>query len=153
MKYLNIVFALLLISSPLIAKDKLRMITMEDFDSAFNGFSYTEGKLLPVSRDDDSFPMKIDFVFDMPQGIGMNNITLDNYFVGSAFIIDLGEIKINGSADISEENYRTHLSPEEIIPGHVYHVMTADASHNGRMKIVSIDNEKKQLSFQWILMD
>jgi hypothetical protein len=153
MKYLKIVIAVLILASPLMAEESAQTMIMEDFDASLMGFSFSTGDLVSASFEDESLPMEIDFIFDIPNGFGMNNGALGKWFKGNAMILDLGDIELNESTEILEDDYSPYLVPAEIIPGHTYHIMTADAAHYGRIKILEFDYDTGHLSFEWIRMD
>ncbi|MBF9016309.1 MULTISPECIES: hypothetical protein [unclassified Oceanispirochaeta] len=153
MKYLNMLFVLLILSSPLIAEESAQIMTMDDFDASMMGFSFSLGELVSANADDESLPMEIDFIFDIPNGLGMNNAALGDWFKGNAMILDLGEIELDESAEILEADYSPYLIPDEIIPGHTYQIMTADASHYGRIKVLEFNYDNSHLSFEWIKID
>lgn len=153
MKYLNILFTLLILVSPLMADDSAKIMTMNDFDVSMMGFSFSAGELISVDADDESLPMEIDFIFDIPNGLGMNNGALGAWFKGNAMILDLGEIELDESIEILEDEYSPYLVPDEIIPGHTYQVMTADASYYGRLKVLEFNFDDSHLSFEWIKIE
>lgn len=153
MKKINILFAILILASPLMAEDSAKIMTMNDFDASMMGFSFSAGELISVTADDESLPMEIDFIFDIPNGLGMNNGALGDWFKGNAMILDLGEIELDESTEILDDKYAPYLEPEEIIPGHTYQIMTADASHYGRIKVLEFNFEKSHLSFEWIKIE
>lgn len=153
MKIINLFITLLLLASPLMAQDSIQTASMEDFDISMTGFSFTAGELVTASPEDKSLPMEIDFIFDIPNGLGMNNGALGDWFKGSAMITDLGEVEIDANVEISEDDYSPYLVPDEIIVGNTYQIMTADSSLYGRIKVLEFNYDRRHLSFEWIRMD
>ena len=153
MKYLIMLIALLTLASSLMAEDSAQVMTMDDFDVSKMGFSFSAGELISVDADDASLPMEIDFIFDIPNGLGMNNSALGQWFKGNTMILDLGEIELDESIEILEDDYAPYLVPDEIIPGHTYQVMTVDASYYGRLKVLEFNYDNSHLSFEWIKIE
>ena len=94
--------------------------------------------------------MDVDFIFDMPNGLGMNNAELTDWFPGKAGIIDLGPVALEIDTELSVEGFNPFLDPESMIPGHTYLILTADAEHFGKIHILNFDVENEILEFIWI---
>ncbi len=151
MRYLKVVIVLLLISGPLMAEKSQNIVEMEDFDESLQGFSLSEGDLVKMSAEADSFPPEIDFIFDMPHGIGANNSELDSFFSGNALIKALGMVPIEEPADLSDEGFTLYLEPDQIIPGHSYLIKSSDGSQYGMIRILGFDPENGRLKFEWVM--
>lgn len=152
MKYLVILISLFALALPLTAEESSDIIKMSDFDRSIEGFSFTKGELVKLNPEGDGFPMEIDFIFDMPSGLGMNNAELTDWFPGKAGIIDLGPVSLENNSDIPTEGFNPFIGPEDIIPGHTYLILTADAAHYGKIQIVQFDIESELLEFTWIYL-
>ena len=94
--------------------------------------------------------MEIDFIFDLPKGLGMNNSELSASFSGQALIMDLGEIPLEEKTDLAEDAFTPFLQPEEIIEGHTYLIKTADTKEYGRIRIINFEAESGLLTFKWV---
>ena len=152
MKYFTIFIMLIAIALPLTAEESSKIIKMADFDRTYEGFSFTKGELAKLDLSGDGFPMEIDFIFDMPSGLGMNNAELTDWFPGKAGIIDLGPVSLENNSDIPTEGFNPFIGPEDIIPGHTYLILTADAEHYGKLQIIKFDIENELLEFTWVYL-
>ena len=152
-RIIKTIVVLMLLSTPLMAEKKSNVITIADFDEGFKGFSFSLGKLISLENERERFPIELDFIFDLPNGLGMNNTELDSIFSGEAMIQDLGKISLEKDADIIEDEYVPFLSPEEIITGHTYEIKTAKTGQTGRIQIINVDMERDLLTFRWVLLD
>ena len=150
MKYFTLLLAIFLISLPLSALDTSNSIKMADFDRSLEGFSFSKGGLVKIDPSIGGFPMDVDFIFDMPSGLGMNNTALTEWFPGDAGIIDLGEEAIDSETGIPSEGFNPFVGPEDIIPGHTYFLKTADAEHYGKIHVLKFDIENELLEFTWV---
>ncbi len=151
MKHFRVCMVLIILAAPLMAKEANAVVTIGDFDSTLQGFSFSHGGLAAVDMETaDSLPIEIDFIFDMPNGLGMNNGKLSGWFPGQAMILDLGEISLEEKIELPEDSFTPFLAPEEIIPGHTYLIKTADTGNSGRIRIISFDTEKNLLTFNWV---
>ena len=150
MKYIAILFMLITFILPLTAEESTEIIKMTDFDRSFEGFSFTKGELIKLNPAEGSFPMEIDFIFDLPSGLGMNNSELTEWFPGKAGIIDLGSVALDIVTEIPVEGFNPFLDPESMIPGHTYLILTADAEHFGKIQIIKFDVENEILEFTWV---
>ncbi|MCK5347188.1 MAG: hypothetical protein KAR20_27455 [Candidatus Heimdallarchaeota archaeon] len=153
MKYLTVFIALIALVLPVMAEESSESIQMGDFDKTLQGFSLNRGELIIVDMEEEGLPLDIDFIFDMPNGLGMNNKELAPVFSGTAGIIDLGPVPLNDDSDIPAEGFTLFLVPEDIIPGHTYLIRTADAEHSGKIQIVQFDVENQLLEFTWVYSD
>ena len=153
MKYFTLLLALFALSMPLTAQDSSNSIKMSDFDRSLEGFSFSKGELVKIDPSISGFPMDVDFIFDMPHGIGMNNSELTKWFPGTAGIFDLGEIALDTEIEYPVEGYTPSLEPEMIIPGHTYFIRTADSDHQGKIHIVMFDSESENFEFTWVYLD
>ena len=153
MKYLTILILLFTILFPMTAQESSNIILMIDFDRSMEGFSFFKGGLVKLDQESGDFPMEIDFIFDMPSGLGMNNAELTDWFPGKAGIIDLGPISLEIDTEIPVEGFNPFLGPESIIPGHTYLVVTADTEHYGKIQIVQFDVENELLEFTWVYLE
>lgn len=152
MKYLTILLAFLLSSFPIIAGETLETVRMGDFDRTMEGFSFTKGELVKLDPSVEGFPMEIDFIFDMPSGLGMNNSVLTEWFPGEAEIIDLGQVSLDTEIEIPLEGFNPFLGPDNIILGHTYLIKLADSEHYGKIKIVQFDFENELIEFIWVYL-
>jgi hypothetical protein len=153
MKFLKVLMTLIILAGPVMAKESQKVVLINDFDSSLQGFSLTTGKLITVDQEAGSLPMEIDFIFDIPNGVGMNNSQLGDWFHGEAMILDLGDIPINKKIDLPDADLAPYLIPSEIVEGHTYMIQTADANHYGRIKIVQFDEDNSTLSFTWVYLN
>jgi hypothetical protein len=153
MKILKAIIVLLILSLPVMAQKSQNVITIGGFDSMMQGFSFSLGGLVTVDGESGSLPHKIDFIFDMPNGLGMNNSELDSWFPGDGLVQDLGSIPLEKDADLIEDEFAPYLIPDEIIPGHTYLMKLAGTEKYGRIKIVEFDRYNNLLSFEWIYLD
>ena len=153
MKYLVILISLFALALPLTAEESSDIIKMSDFDRSIEGFSFTKGELVKLDQSEDGFPMDIDFIFDMPHGLGMNNAELTDWFPGTAGIFDLGPVSLDTDTDIPSEGFSPSMAPEDMITGHTYLILTADAERYGKIQIVQFDVENEILEFIWIHLD
>jgi hypothetical protein len=154
MKYFRVCIALFILAAPLMANDTSNVITIGDFDATFQGFSFSHGGLVSVDMEaTESLPIEIDFIFDLPNGLGMNNSELSGWFPGRALILDLGEIPLEKKIALPEDSFTPFLLPEEIIAGHTYLIKTADAQYSGRIRILSFEAENSLLTFNWVNLD
>ncbi|MDA3957043.1 hypothetical protein [Oceanispirochaeta sp.] len=153
MKFSKILIALIMLAGPILAEDSNHFITMADFDKTFQGFSFLQGELVSIDMEAENLSDHIDFIFDLPNGLGMNNGALDGWFAGKAMILDLGDMPIESILEMDEEDFTPYLIPEELIPGHTYHIKTADTKHQGRIRIVEFDTDQSLLSFNWLKLD
>ncbi len=143
---------LITIALPLTAEESSEIIKMADFDRSFEGFSFSNGELIKLDPAEGSFPMEIDFIFDMPSGLGMNNSELTEWFPGRAGIIDLGPVSLESDTELSVEGFNPFLDPESIISGHTYLILTADTEHFGKIHIINFDSESELVEFTWIYL-
>ena len=150
MKYFVIVIMLFIIVLPITAEESSEIIKLSDFDKSQEGFSFSKGELVQIDPSADQFPMDVDFMFDMPNGLGMNNSELTKWFPGTAVIIDLGEIPLHTVIKNPLDGYTPFLDPEMIIPGHSYFIRTADSEHFGKIHIVKFDSENEMIEFTWV---
>jgi len=153
MKYLTAFIVLITLSMPLMSAESSKVIKMTDFDRSFEGFSVSTGELIKLNPAEGSFPMEIDFIFDMPSGLGMNNSELTDWFPGKAGIIDLGSVALDIVTEIPVEGFNPFLDPESMIPGHTYLILTADAENYGKIHILNFDIESELLEFSWVYLD
>ncbi|MCK5199097.1 MAG: HmuY family protein [Spirochaetales bacterium] len=154
MKYLTILITLVLITLPITAQDFPQTIIIDDFDFSFEGFSLSRGELVIVNMEEEFLlPVEIDFIFDLPNGLGMNNEELAPGFSGTAGILDLGPAPLMEDTDFPEDNFILYLMPEDIIPGHTYIIRTTDTDHYGKIHIVDINAEIESLEFTWVYLD
>ncbi len=154
MKSFVILLALISITLPITAEEPLESIIIGDFDKTFHGFSLSRGELVSVNIEEEFLlPIEIDFIFDLPNGLGMNNEDLAPGFSGTAGIIDLGPIPLMENTDFPEEDFNMYLMPEDIIPGHSYIIRTTDTDHYGKIHIVDINAEIESLEFIWIYLE
>ncbi|MCK5673491.1 MAG: hypothetical protein KAH95_08950 [Spirochaetales bacterium] len=152
MKYFVILIMLIAVVLPLTAEESSEIIKMADFDRSFEGFSFSNGELIKLDPAEGSFPMEIDFIFDMPSGLGMNNSELTEWFPGRAGIIDLGPVSLESDTELSVEGFNPFLDPESIISGHTYLILTADTEHFGKIHIINFDSESELVEFTWIYL-
>jgi len=152
MKFIKVLAALLLMAGPVMAEKSHDTVVMGDFDSTAQGFSFSRGELISVDREAESLSMEIDFIFDIPNGLGMNNGELGSWFSGRAMIADLGDIPLDKKANPAEDEFTPFLIPDEMIPGHTYLIRTADSKHYGKIRIEEFDYDNSRLVFSWVSM-
>lgn len=153
MKFFTIIIALIALALPAMAEDPGNSVLLKDFDRTMEGFSFSKGGLVQLNQDSDVFPMEIDFIFDMPSGLGMNNSELTEWFPGKAGIIDLDQISLDTETEIPTEGFNSFIGPEDIIPGHTYLIRTTDTEHFGKIHIVQFDAENEIIEFIWVSLD
>ena len=121
MKLLRVCMLFLILAFPLMAGETGDVLTIGDFDTSFQGFSFSLGGLVTLDMETaESLPLDIDFILDMPNGLGMNNSELSGWFLGRAMITDLGEIALEEKVELPEDSFTPFLLPEEIFEGHTY---------------------------------
>jgi len=147
MKKLIPFIMLSIIIFPMAAQESSNIV-MKDFDESMEGFSFAKGGLVKMDQERDGCPMEIDFIFDMPHGLGMDNSVLTDWFSGNAGIIDLGPVSLEIDSEIPTEGFIPSLEPESIIQGHTYLIRTADEKSYGKIQIVQFDDE--MVEFKWI---
>lgn len=96
--------------------------------------------------------MEIDFIFDMPGGLDMNNAVLSEWFPGNAEIIDPGPVSLEIDSEIPVEGFNPFIDPECMIPGHTFLIRTANEEHFGKIHIIKFDIESELLEFTWIYL-
>ncbi len=148
-----IVLVLVVLSGPLMAEVPGDVVVLGDFDDTFQGFGFDTGELVTVDMEAESLPAEIDFIFDLPNGLGMNNRALGSWFSGEATVLDLGDVPLEETADYPSADFAPFLLPEEIIVGHSYLVKNDEGIYSGMFRIVDFDSEGGQLSFRWIGTD
>lgn len=154
MKYFTVLLALFISILPLSAEEQATSVIMGDFDKTLQGFSLSKGELVAVNIEEEFLiPVEIDFIFDMPHGIGMNNADLAPGFSGTTGIIDIGPVSLMEHVDFPDEEFNISFSPEEIIPGHTYIIRTTDTDYYGKIHIISIDSMSEKLEFTWIYLE
>lgn len=154
MKYFTVILMLIAMALPAIAEESLDIVQMGDFDKTFQGFSLSNGTLIDVDIEGDGLPIDIDFIFDMPNGLGMNNEDLSGWFTGKAGIIDLGPVSLeDDDTVIPAMGFNPFLEPDNIIPGHTYLIQTGNEEHYGKIQIVQFDAENELLEFTWVYLD
>ena len=153
MKYRNVLVALLIFVASVLAEEPGDVVILGDFDDTFQGFSFSRGELVTVDPDSGSLPAEISFIVDLPNGLGMNNSNLSDWFSGKALILDLGNVPLEESEVFPEGEFIPFLLPEEIIAGHTYLVKTGDTADYGMIRIVDFDSEKSLLTFDWIYVN
>lgn len=137
---------------PVMAEETINTIQMGDFDKTLQGFSLSKGELVTVNMA-EGLPLEIDFIFDMPNGLGMNNKDLTSKFMGTAGIYDLGPVSMNDESTFSLDNFSIFLNPDEIISGHTYLIKTSVEGSYGKIRIVSFDAENEILEFNWVYFE
>lgn len=152
MKHLAILLMLITVILPLTAQESAEVIRMKDFDRSHEGFSFSKGELIKLDLEEGSFPMEIDFIFDMPSGLGMNNSELTEWFPGKAGIVDLGPVSLEIDTEIPVEGFNPFIDPEGLIPGHTFLIRTADEKFFGKIHIIKFDIESELLEFNWIYL-
>ena len=152
MKYFTILIMLFTIMLPLTAQESSNIIQMKDFDKSMDGFSFAQGGLVKLSQESEGFPPEIDFIFDMPSGLGMNNSELTEWFPGKTEIIDMGEISLDTETQVPTEGFTPFLGPEDIIPGHTYLIRTANTEYYGKINVVQFDEENELIEFTWVFL-
>jgi hypothetical protein len=150
MKYITIAILLFSILLPITAQELQNKIQMKDFDKSVEGFSLSEGGIVKLDPASENFPVEIDFIFDLPHGIGMNNSELTAWFPGEAGIIDLGLVPLDAEIELPSEGYNSSISQEEIIPGHTFLIRSGDHKLYGKINIVLLDVENEILEFTWV---
>ena len=154
MKHLVIVIMIFAVMLPISAQESSQSILIGDFDKTLQGFSLNRGELVKVNLEEEFLlPIEIDFIFDMPNGLGMNNEDLAPGFAGTAGIIDLGLVPLTDNFDFSEEEFNIFLVPDAIIEGHTYLIKTADAEHYGKIHILNFDSLNETLEFSWVYLE
>ena len=153
MKYLNLFIVLLILVVSVPAEGPGDIVILGDFDDTFQGFSFSKGELVAVSPEAESLPEEISFIIDLPNGLGMNNTTLSDWFSGETLIFDLGDVPLAKTGARREDNFKPYLSPEQLIVGHTYLVNTGETAGYGMFRIVDLDSEKGLLSFNWIYVN
>jgi hypothetical protein len=152
MKYILIIIAVFIMVMPITSEETLNTIKMGDFDKTLQGFSLSKGELVTVDME-EGLALEIDFIFDMPNGIGMNNKDLTSQFRGSAGIFDLGPVSLDDESSLSPEDYSIFLKPDEIISGNTYFIKTSVEGFYGKIHIVDFDNEKEIIEFTWVSLE
>ena len=150
MKYFRLLVALLILTVSITADEKAKLVTMGDFDLTKQGFSFALGELVTADVEAENLTNEIDFIFDLPNGLGMNNSELTDWFTGQAQILDLGEIPLDKKPIKPEGEFSSFLIPDEIVVGHTYLIKTSMMEEYGRIQIVEFDNEKSLLTFKWV---
>jgi len=153
MKFIKVFVVLILLAGPVMAEKSRDVITIADFDTSLQGFSFKSGKLIKVDPEAEILPLKIDFIFDMPNGLGMNNSELDDWFPGEALVQDLGSIPIEEETDLIEDKFSAYLIPDEIIIGHTYLMKLAETNRYGKIHIVDIAPDNNLLAFKWVYLN
>lgn len=144
--------AVALMAAPVFAADQTNSVVLGDFDATSTVFSLREGKTIRVEEGEESVPIDMDILFDMPHGLGANNVELGEAFNGKGEIIDLGPVPLKRKSDIPKNGYRAFLKPKEIIVGHTYLIRTADGAHYGKIHVVRFDRKRQLLEFAWLLL-
>jgi len=153
MKYISVLIMLCSILLPITAQESADTIVMKDFDKSLKGFSFSEGGIIELNQESEEFPMEIDFIFDMPHGIGMNNSELTSWFSGNAGIIDLGSVSLEANTEIPSAVFNPSLAPEDIIPGHTYLIRSSTEGNYGKIHILQFYMEKEIIEFTWTHFD
>lgn len=96
MKYISVFFVLIAIILPVMAEESSDILRMSDFDISKVGLSFIKGELVKLDPAGDNFPMEIDFIFDMPHGLGMNNSVLTEWFPGHTYLVQTGDAEHYG---------------------------------------------------------
>jgi len=149
MKYLLSVL-LMAVTLPLIADDQVNSVLINDFDRVQHGFSFSKGSLVDVSPG-GGCPLKVDFIFD--NALGMNNKELAHFFSGSGEIVDLGPGNLDDETEIPESGFIMAVDIEDLIPGHVFLIRTADKQGYGKIQINSLSEEEDVLGFNWVSLE
>ena len=153
MNKIGVLIVLFILAAPLMAVEPPNNIVINDFDESFQGFSFSNGGLLTAVSEDESLSDEIDFIFDLPNGLGMNNRELSTWFSGEALILDLGEVPLDENMNIPEDGFTTFLNSDEIITGHTYLIKTASAVRYGKIRITEVDSANSRLTFNWLYLD
>ncbi|MBI9107006.1 MAG: hypothetical protein JEZ04_09700 [Spirochaetales bacterium] len=153
MKIIKIFIVLILLAAPVMAEKNRDVVTIGEFDSTLQGFSFTSGGIVKVDEEAESLPIKIDFIFDLPNGLGMNNSALDSWFPGEGMVQDLGNIPLEKNVDFIDDDFAPYLIPDEIIAGHTYLMKLAGSDKYGRIKIIDFDEDNSRLTFKWVYLD
>ncbi len=123
-------------------------VVMRDFDDSLVGFSFQRGELIGL-KGAREFPTEIDFIFDMPLGLGTNNAELSKQFKGQGGIIDMGRKPLAALSAAPKSGYKPALDASDIKVGHSYYLRTADGRHHGVLHITGFDADKETLTFDW----
>ena len=150
MKFIRALIVLIILAGPLMAEESGDVVILGDFDNTFQGFGFSRGELITVDPESESLTGDIDFILDLPNGLGMNNSILADWFSGEAVILDLGDVPLEETSDLPAGDFTPFLMPEEIIEGNTYLVQWAEAGHYGMFRILDFDSENSLLSFNWI---
>lgn len=123
-------------------------VKLDDFDRFQAGFSFSQGKITR-STGGKTLPSSIDFILDLPHGIGANNAKLSKHFMGKAGIVAMGAKSLADITEAPTTGYKPALTPAEIKVGHSYCFLTADGRHYGKLQVVAFDENKRTLTFTW----
>jgi hypothetical protein len=123
-------------------------IVIRDFDDSGSGFSFQRGTLVRPENP-QALSLNVDFILDLPHGIGANSSKLSKKFKGRGGIIDMGRKPLAEVTDAPKSGYKPALETSDIKVGHTYYVLTADGRHHGKLHVTAFDVTKKTLTFTW----
>ena len=95
--------------------------------------------------------MNVDFIFD--NVLGMNNKELARFFSGTGEIINLGMTELDVETPIPAEGFEMSVDIEDLNPGQVFFLKTADGLNYGKIQITSLSEEQDVLGFDWGSLD
>lgn len=121
-------------------------VVIHDFDDSGSGFSFQRGTVV-MPENPRELSVEIDFILDLPHGLGANNSKLSSKFKGQGGIIDMGRKSLAEVTDPPKSGYKPALDTSDIKVGHSYLFLTADGQHHGVVHVTGFDESKKTMTF------
>jgi hypothetical protein len=123
-------------------------VVIHDFDDSGSGFSFQRGTLV-MPENPQEVSKEIDFILDLPHGLGANSAKLSTKFKGRGGIIDMGRKSLAQLTEPPKSGYKPALGASDIKVEHSYFFLTADGRHHGLVHVTGFDERKKTMTFTW----